>query len=197
MIDLGNIRRFQTRYTEAESLIDEGTKLYAQSQGADHPNVAFGLTSLATAHYYEGRYDLAEQDARAALTIVEKIPKGSHYYAGVSVALGRILNKTGRSREAEPLMRQALAIREQKSPRLSNYVAIALGSLGECLTTQKRYAEAEPLLNESYQTLSSLHVPQSPVLKEARERLASLYAAWGKPEDAARYRATSLSGRQK
>ena len=94
-------------------------------------------------------------------------------------------------------MRQALAIREQKSPRLSNYVAIALGSLGECLTTQKRYAEAEPLLNESYQTLSSLHVPQSPVLKEARERLASLYAAWGKPEDAARYRTTSLSERQK
>ena len=29
---------------------------------------------------------LTEQDARAALTIVEKIPKGSHYYAGVSVA---------------------------------------------------------------------------------------------------------------
>lgn len=186
LIDLGNIRRLQARYAEAVALIQEGTDLYAKAQGEDHPNVAYGLTSLATAHYYEGRYDRAEQDARRALRIVERLPKG-HYYAGVHVALGLILNKTGRSREAEPLLREALAVREQKSPRQSNYVAIALGSLGECLTAEKRYAEGEPLLVESYQTLRSLHVPQSPVLKEARERLVSLYVAWGKPSESTRY----------
>src|SRR5262249_55245396 len=45
LIDLGNVRRFQHRYPKAESLIEEGTKLFAKSQGEDHPNVAFGLTS--------------------------------------------------------------------------------------------------------------------------------------------------------
>ncbi len=135
---------------------------------------------LATSHYYQHKYDLAEQDARKALKIVDKLPNGSHYHAGVYNVLGLILNKTGRSREAEPLLREVLAIRERVAKR-SNYTALALGALGECLTTQKRYAEAEPLLVESYQMLNGLHVPQSPALKEARERLASLYSAWGKP----------------
>ena len=176
LIDLGTVRRFEARYAEADSLIQEGTDLYAKMQGAGHPNVAYGLASLAMSHYYQGKYDLAEQDARRALKIVEKLPTGTHYYAGVYNVLGLILNRTGRSREAEPLLREVLAIREQVAKR-SNYTALALGALGECLTTQKRYAEAEPLLRESYDMLQILHVPQSPALKEARERLASLYAA--------------------
>jgi tetratricopeptide (TPR) repeat protein len=185
LIDLGNVRRLESRYADAESLIWEGTRLYAQAQGDDHPNVAYGLLMLSTLHYYQGSYDLAEQDARRVLKIVEKLPKGTNYYGAAYGALGRVLNKTGRFQEAEPLLREALAIR-QKSPR-RNDVALALGSLGECLFTQKRYAEAEPLLVESYQTLKNLHVPQSPVLNEAHERLVSLYAAWGKPAESIRY----------
>ena len=161
MIDLGNVRRLQARYPEFAPLIQEGTDLYVQTHGADHPNVAFGLTSLALVHYYQGAYDLAEQDARRAMKIVEKLPKGQ-YYAGAYAALGLIVNKRGRPREAESLLREALAVREQKSPRKSNYVAIALGSLGECLVTQKRYAEAEPLLVESYQN------SREPVFRKAR-----------------------------
>jgi tetratricopeptide (TPR) repeat protein len=137
-------------------------------------------------HYYQGEYDLAEQDARNALKIIAaKIPKGTSYYAAVYGALGRVFNKTGRSREAEPLLREALAIRKT-SPR-RNDVGLALGFLGECLVVQKRYAEAEPYLVESYQTLKSVQVPRSPILKEAGERLVSLYAAWGKPSALANY----------
>jgi serine/threonine-protein kinase len=188
LIDLGNVRRFQRRYSEAESLIDEGTKLFAKSQGEDHPNVAFGLTSLATAHYYEGRYDLAEQEARKALAIAEKSSKTSHIYARASGMLGRILTTTGRAPEAEPLLREALAVLEPRVPRQSNPMAIMLGNLGECLAAQGRNAEAEPLLNESYTILKAVHVRESPVLDEARQRLVSLYEAWGKPQEAARYR---------
>jgi tetratricopeptide (TPR) repeat protein len=180
LINLGTIRRYERRYTEADSLIQEGTDLYARAQGADHPNVAFGLASLAMSHYAQGRFDVAEQDSRQALKIIEELPKGSHYYAGVYSVLGLTLNRTGRSREAEPMLREVLAIREKAAKR-STYTAIAMGNLGECLATQKRYAEAEPLLVDSYKMLGSLQVPQSPLLKEARERLAALYEAWGKP----------------
>jgi eukaryotic-like serine/threonine-protein kinase len=188
LIDLGNVRRLQGRYSEAESLIDEGTKLFAKSQGEDHPNVAFGLTSLATAYYYESRYDLAEQNARKALVIAEKSSKTSHTYARASGILGRILSTTGRALEAEPLLRDALAVLEPRVPRQSNPMATMLGNLGDCLAAQARYAEAEPLLNESYIIFKTVHVPQSPVLDEARQRLVSLYEAWGKPQEAARYR---------
>lgn len=193
LIDLGNVRRLERRYAEAEAVIEEGTNLYARAQGDDNPNVAFGFASLAMAHYDERRYDLAEQDARRALRIVEKLPKRSHYYAGVIAPLGLILSKTGRSNEAEALLREALAIRQERAPRRSNVVAIALGNLGECLTSERRYAEAEPLLTESYETLKSIHVPQSPVLRQAAERLVELYSEWGRPRQAARYQVMALA----
>jgi tetratricopeptide (TPR) repeat protein len=180
LIDLGNIRRLQSRYDEADRSIQEGTDLYAQSQGGDNPNVAYGLVSLANARYYQGRYDLAEQDVRRAMRIVEKLPKNAHAHETVDITLALILNKTGRSGEAEPLLRETLAVTQQNSRRPLD-VAQASGALGDCLAIQERYAEAEPLLVQSYATLKSVQVPGSPDIKEARERLASLYAAWGKP----------------
>jgi tetratricopeptide (TPR) repeat protein len=181
LIDLGNIRCAEKRYSEAESLIQEGTNLYAEVQGASHPNVAFGLTSLAWAYYYDGKYNLAEEAARKALKIVELLPNGSHYRAGVYGPLGLTLNKTGISKEAEGFLREALAS-YQNIPKGSYPMAVALGNLGEFLADQKRYAEAEPLLIESYETIKSIHVPQSPMLRAAAQRLANLYRGWGKPD---------------
>ena len=134
------------------------------------------------------RFVGAEQEARKAVAIAEKSSKASHTYARASGMLGRILSTTGRAREAEPLLREALALLEPRVPRQSNPMATILGNLGDCLAAQARYAEAEPLLNESYTILKAVHLPQSPMLDEARQRLVSLYEAWGKPQEAARYR---------
>ena len=178
LIDLGNIRRLQGRYAEADASIQDGTDLYAQAQGSDNPNVAYGLISLASSYYHQGRYDLAEIEVRRAIEIVEKHAARSHYHQSAYIALGLILNKTGRSEQAEPLLREALSLAQQKSRALD--VAFASAALGECLATQKRYSEAEPLLAESYRTFKTLQVPGSLVIKEAQQRLASLYNAWGK-----------------
>ena len=187
LIDLGNIRRLEARYAEADSLIEEGTNLYAQVQGEDHPNVAYGLLSLATSRYYQGRYDLAEEDLHKAQKIITaKIPRGTNYDAAADDLSGRILTKRGQPELAESILRESLAIRKQRSHRPID-VAFASGSLGECLVAQKRYAEAEPLLVASYQTLKGLQVQQSPAVQEAHDRLVSLYAAWGKGSGSRRY----------
>ena len=114
------------------------------------------------------------------MEIVDKGPARSHYHQSAYMTLALILNKTGRSAQAEPLLRETLAIVQQQSRRPLE-VALTSGALGECLTTQQRYAEAEPLLTQSYAALKSLQVLGSPGIKEAHERLASLYIAWGKP----------------
>ncbi len=184
------VRRRQRGNAIPQGVFRQSEALYAQVQGPDHPNVAFGLTSLAWAYYYHGKYDLAEEAARKALQIVEKLSAGSHYRAAVYGPLGMTLNKTGRSREAEPLLREALASYQKNTPRRSYPMAVALGSLGECLRDQKRYPEAEPLLIESYETIKSIQVPQSPALREAADRLNALYTTWGKPDEVGRYQAT-------
>jgi tetratricopeptide (TPR) repeat protein len=183
LIDLGDVRSLEGRYAEADASIEEGTRLYAQAQGDGHPNVAYGLLRLAESHYRQAKYSLAEQDTRKALAIVEKLPDDPRRIGAADISLGLIFVKTGRLREAEPLLRKALTIGEQKSPRRSKYMATALGGLGECLAAQKRYAEAELLLTESYEILGSLQVPQSPALRGARERLELLHGTReGTPE---------------
>jgi tetratricopeptide (TPR) repeat protein len=111
--------------------------------------VAYGWLRLADSHYRQARYDAAEQDIRQAQAILDKLPNCTRNHGRVNTSLGMIFVKTGRLREAEPLLGKGLAIAEQKSPQQSNYVAAALGGLGECLTAAKRYAEAEPHLIES------------------------------------------------
>ncbi|HUJ49822.1 MAG TPA: tetratricopeptide repeat protein [Bryobacteraceae bacterium] len=180
LIDLGNVRRLQKRYSEADALIDEETKLYARTQGDDNPNVAYGLMSLAHSHLGQGKYDLAEQEVRRALKIVE--PLGNQHNSGtISVVLGRILVKRGRLKEAEAILRGALAIAEHDPSKRTTYMANVLAGLGECLVAQKRYLEAESSLRQSYEVLAALQIPGSPAQIDARDRLTALYAAWGKP----------------
>jgi tetratricopeptide (TPR) repeat protein len=105
------------------------------------------------------------------------------------MALGLVLNKTGRSREAEIYLREALEIRTRLLPKGNQLIAASEGALGECLTTQKRYAEAEPFLQRSYTTIKGVQGERGPLTLEAVRRLAALYQAWGKQEQAARYRA--------
>jgi len=179
LLNLGSVRRMEKRYAEAEALIGEGIGIYRQVQGADHPHVAGGLLVLASVHCDESRYDRAEQDARQAQEIVTKGPPGATVRANLDAMLGRILNKTARWQEAEPMLRESVSIRRKSQSRPG--LADPLGLLGESLAAQKRYADAEPLLVESYEIFRSTQVSQSPALQEARERVQSLYAAWGKP----------------
>jgi serine/threonine-protein kinase len=186
LIDLGNVRRLQGRYAEADAALQEGTDLYTNAQGGDNPNVAYGLKSLAISRYYQGKYDLAEKDARRAIEILEKRAARGHHHESAYITLGMILSKTGRTSQAEPLLREALSSIQQKSRRTLD-LALASAALGECLIAQRRYAEAESFVLKSYQTLKTEQVPQSPFLKEARERISTLYAAWGKPAEASHY----------
>jgi serine/threonine-protein kinase len=179
LLNLGNVRRLEKKFPEAEALTREGIDLYRQVQGNGHTHVAGGLLALASVHYDEARYDLAEQDAHQAQEIVAQLPPGGNVRANLDSILGRVLNKTGRPEDAEPLLREAVAIRQksQSSPGLAD----PLGLLGECLLSQKRYAEAEPVLIESYRILKDTQFPKSLALEEARQRIQALYSSWGRP----------------
>ena len=149
-------------------------------------------------HYLEGKYTEAEEEIRKALKFYEAaLPKGHGALSSPLTVLGLILNKTGRSKEAETNLREALQIRTRVVPKGNYLLAITQGALGECLTTEKKYAEAEPLLSESYATLKTVQGDQSPLTQEAARRLVTLYQSWGKPEEAARYRAAAAQSSSK
>ena len=106
--------------------------------------------------------------------------------------LGHYLLKQREWSEAEPVLRECLAIRaDGPARRLEHLNTRSL--LGGALLSQEKYAEAEPLILAGYEGLKARQAkippPARPRLAEAAQRVVRLYDAWGKPDRAAAWKA--------
>ncbi len=99
--------------------------------------------------------------------------------------LSRDLVQQGKSSEAEPLLRECVAIREKAIPDdWRRFFAMSL--LGRALLSQQKHAEAEPLVVAGYEGLKAREA-KIPAVSKAHVRNAAaqvvhLYEAWGKPD---------------
>jgi hypothetical protein len=101
--------------------------------------------------------------------------------------LGGFLLRRSRWADAEPPLRESLAILQKATPdEWHRYQGMSL--LGAVLLGQGRYAEAEPFIVSGYQELNSrkvkIPVPEQYSLREAALRVIRLYDDWGKTEQA-------------
>jgi tetratricopeptide (TPR) repeat protein len=120
------------------------------------------------------------------------LPKDSPQLAGMLAQFGRSLLQQKKWTEAEPLLRECLAIREQKEPddwRTFNTKSL----LGGALLGEKKYAEAEPLLRKGYEGMKAREktIPplQSTRIPEALDRLIELFTATNKPDEVKKWQA--------
>ncbi len=95
----------------------------------------------------------------------------------------------GEHAEAETRLRECLEIRKRILPEGHWFIANTNSILGGAIAGQGRYQEAEPLLLESYSSLKDDHEALLARKREALKRLVELYEAWGKPDEAAMWRA--------
>jgi tetratricopeptide (TPR) repeat protein len=124
-------------------------------------------------------------DARQAL------PKDSPELAGLLAQIGQGLLAQQRWSEAEPLLRECLAIRTATQP--DAWTTFNTQSmLGAALVGQKKRAEAEPLLLKGYHGLKAreqaIPAEGKPRLTEALERLVQIYEALDRKDEAAKWR---------
>jgi hypothetical protein len=111
--------------------------------------------------------------------------------AGLQAQLGHHLLQQEKYADAEPILRACLASREKAMPD-SWLLFNAKSMLGGSLLGQEKYAEAEPLLVDGYEGLRR-RAGTIPELARARlteglERIVQLYDAWGKKDQAGRWR---------
>jgi hypothetical protein len=110
----------------------------------------------------------------------------------VQTFLGQDLVRQKKYGEGETVLRECLRLREKTLPdEWCTFCARSL--LGKALVGQKQYADAEPLLLAGYESMDRRR-PQIPRTAdrapiEGAERLVQLYEAWGRPEQARRWRA--------
>jgi hypothetical protein len=118
-------------------------------------------------------------------------PKDGPQLAGILAQMGLGLLEQKNWADAEPLLRECLAIRANKEPEDWRTFNTQL-MLGGALLGQKRYAEAEPLLLAGYQGMKQREkaIPLLALVRipEALGRVVQLYEATGNPDEAARWR---------
>jgi tRNA A-37 threonylcarbamoyl transferase component Bud32 len=127
-----------------------------------------------------------DPDSVAPLSMYFTSGNDEELYAVLSM-LGLTLLKQAKWSEAEPLLRECLAIREKTIPDAWSRFN-TMSQLGGALLGQGRYAEAESLILTGYEGMKARQGKISPAgrprLPEAAERVLRLYDEWNKPDQA-------------
>lgn len=130
------------------------------ARGTDTMDYYANLEGLGAAYGRARRFDDVEQALRTALDGLRRLdPDDSAEMASRYVQLGRVLDNAGRSRDALPLYRQALAMGEKKMSRDSISYAVLLANLalalaqrrvGKYAESERAYAQAMPILHKTW-----------------------------------------------
>jgi tetratricopeptide (TPR) repeat protein len=186
--DLGVNYKDSGRLAAAIPLLEE-----AYRARGEFPNLGWVGGQLLDAYIKAGR---SAEAAKLAADIVADArgtaPEGSPQLAGALAESGLALLQFKDYAGAEPILRACLAIRERTQPdHWSTFNAHSM--LGGAVLGRKKYAEAEPLLVSGYEGMKRREATIPPMgrirLTEALERLVQLYESWGRPREAARWRA--------
>jgi eukaryotic-like serine/threonine-protein kinase len=176
------------RLKEAIPLLEE-----AQRAARKYPELRWVLGPLLESYARTG------ENARHANLLHEHLPEARKALPGDSPQLAGVLAQIGlgfleqkKWAEAEPLLRECLAIREKKEPddwRTFNTQSM----LGGALLGQQKYPDAEPLLRKGYEGMKAREKtipPQANTrIPEALDRLIELSRAMKRPDDAEKWRA--------
>jgi serine/threonine protein kinase len=174
-----------------------------------HYNAGSVVESLIACHEQLKQFDRAEEWRRKWLPVVkERAGPDSLPYAGELAALGSILLRQEKWADAEPVLRESLAIFEKKQPEAWTTFD-AKSMLGGALLGRARgaskgggeealaraagfYREAEPLLLTGYDGMKRREttVPANDKIRLTRalERLVQLYEALDRKDAVARWR---------
>ncbi len=190
MYHLGYVLQEVGRFEEAASRIQDGLEMsHRLSPGPNSESIAYGHYYLAGVYADAGDWVRAEQSAREALGRYQQLFPSDHVFiARPLTRLGWALVELHRYEEAEPLLVEALQIREKRKPPGHWKTAKTKSILGSCYVGLGRFEGAEPLLRDSYPLIAQARGSDHRRSQQALQRILDLYEVWGKPEQAAQYR---------
>jgi tetratricopeptide (TPR) repeat protein len=193
MMNLAVNYRDAGRLPEAVALLEDALLRARKLPGPAPANLAWIPRVLAMTYDQAGQFARSEPLHRAFLDRVRRQLGPDHpQTAGALAELGLNLLRQEKPADAEPPLRECLAVREKKEPDAwTTFNTKSL--LGGALLGQKKYADAEPLLLAGYEGLkrrqAGLPEPlRSTRLSEALQRLVRLHEARGQEGEAAKWR---------
>jgi tetratricopeptide (TPR) repeat protein len=180
------------KYSKGEALLNQSLEIRRRVGKLEDPDALTTLSYVAFTCQMQGKYELAEKyDAEALAGLRQRLGPENPKTMMSEADLAEAYQSQGKFSQSEPLAREVEATERTKQP--DSWLRFwAASLLGASLAGEKKYAEAEPLLLEGYRGMVArkdrIPVPQWRHLYSAHEWVARRYAAWGKPEKAAKSR---------
>jgi CHAT domain-containing protein len=138
--------RMKGRYEQAMPLAERALASREKALGAEHPDTAESLSTLALLYGAKGDYAKAESLLVRASMIFEKVLGSDHTYVGQSlINLAALHRDKGDYAKAEPLFIRASTILEKSLGKDHPEVALSLGNLAMLYSNKGDYEKAEPL----------------------------------------------------
>ncbi|PYK24481.1 MAG: hypothetical protein DME59_13280 [Verrucomicrobia bacterium] len=178
---LGAAAMIKRQFDEAQEFLQEGEQIFREILGDKSSYLVANLSRQAAVLLEKNDLNAAEAKAREALTMARDCsPEQSLWWAMPVNTLGKILIKSGRAREGEDYLRQALAILEEQTTK--NYFDIGNLEidLSQFLLAQNRPAEAEQMAVQAREDVLRNLGAQHPLMKSATRNLITIYEKEGK-----------------
>ncbi|OXB82874.1 UNVERIFIED_CONTAM: hypothetical protein H355_010444 [Colinus virginianus] len=167
----------QGRYEVAVPLCKQALEDLEKTSGHDHPDVATMLNILALVYSMVG-----QEMASPGFSCVEMLM--SMQVAATLNNLAVLYGKRGKYKEAEPLCKRALEIREKVLGKDHPDVAKQLNNLALLCQNQGKYEEVEYYYCRALEIYESCLGPDDPNVAKTKNNLASCYLKQGKYKDA-------------
>ena len=197
LYDMGLLRLYEGEPRDAEPIMDEVLQISRETLGPEHPNTLTYWESLAMVYSALGKHDQAVTAYSDLLGIRSRVSgRQSLAAAGAMTGLASELNLRQDFAEAEPLLREALAIRAKEAPQSwGRFNTLSL--LGVSLAGQRKLSDGEPLLQQGVQGMfdrrSEIPLQSRHFLDSAGQALVRLYRDSGQSEKALQWE-RKLSG---
>ncbi len=192
IVNLGTLHRDLKRYDQAEPLIFEAVNLARKTMGLGSPSTQTIISHWSELCQQRGQPEKAEPVLRELVAYVREHPGPGRFLLAneLGYLAGNLIDQK-RFAEAEPIARECLEIRTKNGPdRWTTFCTQAI--VGTALLGQKRFAEAEPFLVKGYEGLKQRETRIPPqgqfYVPKTLDSVIQLYDAWGKPEEAAKWR---------
>ncbi len=194
-LDLGSladILMLKGDLEQAAAAYDKSQTLQRRLWGADHPRLAMLLHNQAFMfHRRMKQPEKAEPLVREAISIWDRAyGENSRIHPNMGfflVALGEVLTDSGRPREAEKVLREALDLRVAIGQGASRNGATTRSALANALMGQGRLREAEALLLDAHPVLEAAIGNKHRITRRALGRLTELYTRLDRPDRVAHY----------
>ncbi|MFN0150052.1 MAG: tetratricopeptide repeat protein [bacterium] len=185
----------QGKHEEALAVRREVLDTLRRLFGPKHLDSARALNNLGALYRRMGRHDDAVRAFEEARAVTRELLGDEHPLVVIATNnIGKSLLDQGRAAEAETTFSSALAVADRAFPEGHPNRAVLRSNYGRALAAIGRRDEAESELLSAHAALSASLGAQHPRTRDVAQTLADLYAAWRRPDDAARWRRAAEPG---